>query len=68
MPFSEAMAATGLNVNDQKTREAMGRALRATYELDGALPEQLAALMLQVQQRLDHAPDGSTDGQRAVKA
>jgi hypothetical protein len=37
---------------DDPTRKMMGQALRTTYELDAPMPDHLAQLMQQLEQRL----------------
>jgi hypothetical protein len=43
----------GIDIRDESTKAAVGRALRTTYELDAPMPDHLSKLMEQLQQRLD---------------
>jgi hypothetical protein len=45
--------AHGIDMRDEATRLAMGRALRSTYEVDAPMPEHLNRLMEQLAQRLE---------------
>jgi hypothetical protein len=54
------MGTNGFDFSDDATREAMGQALRMTYEVDTAMPDHLARLMQELQQRLEGQKDGAT--------
>lgn len=57
---NEATVPNGFDFRDEATRNVVGAALRATYELDAPMSDQLLRLMEQLKSRLDQQPAPGT--------